>query len=45
MKTLKTVHAKLSQKSGRKMAASDVKIMMTTAKLKKWVNAQSKVKK
>jgi hypothetical protein len=42
-KALEAVHAKLSQKSGRKMAASDVKIMMTTIELRKWVNEQRRI--
>ncbi len=42
MKTLEKLHAKLSQKSGRKLAAHDVKVMLVTMELKRWVNAQRK---
>jgi hypothetical protein len=35
--------AKLASKKGRKLAAQDVKIMMTTQALKRWVNAQRDV--
>jgi len=39
-KTLNKIHDKLSRTKGRKMAAHDIKVMITTAELRKWVNAQ-----